>query len=107
MDLPTRLTIAIAIATVHQEPWFSDKTAEEINQGYCEDFADNVEQELGHPEVHAQCMDEIPEYFGHFWIRALTDEGEFFFDAETPLGVEHPSMLPIYQRRNARARDSP
>lgn len=73
----------------------------DINCGMCEDFADDIEKLVPGAEVlwGEQLPDLLPvaiyDAEAHCFIRF---EG-FYFDAEEPYGVEHPTGLPLYMRQ--------
>lgn len=63
-------------------------SVEEINDGYCLDFATDLKRKLRGGRV-------ITAYDGHAFIKY---RGRYY-DAETPTGVSEISQLPYYQRK--------
>lgn len=78
-----------------------DPTTWDINNGYCEEFAEAVLTDL--PDGYAAWLDELPEFVGidshdlpaHY---VLVFDNRYY-DAECIDGVDNPRDLPIFQRR--------
>jgi len=72
-----------------------------INSGLCEQFAQHVKQKtssqcrLDCPENHRE--DAVGKWNGHVWIT----DGQKFYDAEEPFGVEDWRRLPIFLRQHS------
>jgi hypothetical protein len=74
------------------------KTPWQINNGYCQEFAD----ELVHRLRAGQVLEIDPDWFysdptsapSHAFVKY----GGKYYDSETPLGVEDPLNLPIFKR---------
>lgn len=71
----------------------------QINNGYCKIFAERVHKRLGEPDVVTIESDE----HRHTW---LAYDG-LVYDSETPCGVHHPSLLPVYNRGQLHATINP
>lgn len=71
-----------------------------INDGLCEDFAhhvvnlvDDPEVRMDFPENHGN--DALGRFGGHVWIT----DGDKYYDAEAPEGVEDWKSLPFFLRK--------
>jgi len=71
----------------------------EINDGLCEDFAYDVVETVDDPNVRidtpeAHGNEPLGEFGGHVWIT----DGDYYYDAEKPEGVEDWKALPFFLR---------
>lgn len=61
-----------------------------INNGYCKIFAQRVYKRIGEPnEVEVKS-----DKHRHTWI----EYDNKVYDSDCPLGVNHPSLLPVYNK---------
>lgn len=82
---------AIAIQQILESSGYS---AEEINNGNCDDFAFSLFEIVG-GEIWGTNW-EYPEYVPmHMFLK----HNGRYYDAETPDGVNDPEELPIFQRK--------
>jgi hypothetical protein len=71
-------------------------SANDINNGYCKQFANGVKETMGNPEdliIHTYGMhtnEHIP--YNHAWI----EYNGRHYDAERPEGVDEAKQLPIF-----------
>ena len=65
----------------------------QINDGYCGEFAEVLEQTI--PGAEANDCELDFTYGDHAWIEY---KGRYY-DAETPFGVDNLDDLPIFKRR--------
>ena len=78
---------------------------EEINDGFCNDFAEDIKSKF--PEAEILWGDDIPdeewkldeEWMSHFApYHCFVRYNGLYYDAETPYGVEDPKEIPYYKR---------
>lgn len=69
-------------------------TSAEINNGNCDEFADDVEQKAFLNDLDVNIVED--EQHGHFYVK---HEGKYY-DAETPQGVKKFTDLPFYIKLN-------
>ena len=95
---PLTHNILSAIIRITVKHWLVDdvaNSAEEISNGHCGDFADNVWNKLGCPPDEVLYFSSCyAQSCGHTW---LTFRGKHY-DAECPDGVSDWKMLPFWQR---------
>ena len=73
------------------------KTVEDINNGYCKQFAKGVKDvAVDGVRIRTHDFDETYSSFAHAWIEF---NGKHY-DAECPEGVENPEELPFFKRND-------
>jgi hypothetical protein len=65
----------------------------DINNGYCEEFADIIYNKIKDCEIMAFPLES--KYFGHIFIKYNNK----YYDAESPYGEIHWKYLPIFRKR--------
>lgn len=76
------------------------RTVEDINNGWCADFATVVRENVG-PDVYI-CNDE--ELAGVEYSHTFIQFGEMYYDAECIEGVHDWTQLPLFRRQVERCR---
>lgn len=73
------------------------RSATDINNGYCKEFARDVVRKISDQEnadIRKYGYNETYTSYSHAYI----EYNNLYYDAECPEGVQNPSSLPIFQR---------
>jgi hypothetical protein len=97
------LQMSDVVQTVRDKWLDRGMTIQEINSGYCDEFANEVIERAKYfgfdcEEMDTEYMDNAPEHLsGHVWVYC-NDDGKHY-DVEKPYGVDDWMLLPYFQRK--------
>lgn len=97
------LQMSDVVQTVRDKWLNQGMTIQQINSGYCDEFANEVIERAEYfgfdcEEMDTEYMDNVPEHLsGHVWVYC-NDDGKHY-DVEKPYGVDDWMLLPYFQRK--------